>query len=843
MMKKQEMITFKIVPDRTVSNRKTHDFMRAIHDINDALKSRILWKEKKLQQRSRFFWDIVMTKDGVDFYCTIPKSKGSFVKQQLELLWEKAAIQEDEVQLSWDPAENDHKDVDLCEMNMVRHNIFSLKVDRRQETEPLGSLLIGTKELKEDDFARIQIMVDPVGRLNWQDQAEKTHEKFNGGKTPKRLRLSKKDALLAVGDGVCFILDQASEALDTVMDVVDGKASDRDKELRGKLQDDQTRRLMLLDGGLSKETSRKKTAPTFKTWIRIQAGSKDPGRRKSLISTLSNGFADLNGDNELERCELSKKSQVRISQELQTFSPSTQTLLDPDVMIMSCNELGRLVEMPTGSLQDAFEFESIGRREVQIPKELEEGIPWGKVTLKGETKTVHLPTKNWGLLCRPHLGLGKMFTGKSTLGSRMGAAFPAHGFTAIVLDTADGNLIDDARDALPADFPDSHIIDLDFGNLMQLPSSDWNEITSTLKMEGGDWAEVEVNRRQAANRLSSILVDFLDKLSTHETTDRMERYLSAAAKAVLTNPKRGILEVINCLTSEEYREKVLTTFKLTDPIVKGTLQELHDMSPDARSQIVRPIMTRLNALLSSDYIRNSILQEPKTGDDGKPLINVRKWIDGNPETNPKYNGAYFVGIRIPKSQLFEDGIDRLATFWDAKVWLSALSRYDLPIKNGCHGRPFIYVRDEPHQTPSAFNIHKDSCREARKWGMKMLWLAHKLEDFDHMRKTLKDAGVQYSMYSTSKETVRSLTEELHPFTQEELLRIPQQYWAVNSFAQTDQAFLCEMFDVKKVKDRSYIRKQCSEKYGRPLKEVEEEIFARTSDLMSNKKTNKKGSKK
>lgn len=833
MIRKNEMITFKVVPDRTVSNRKTHDFMRAIHDISEGIKSRILWKEKKIQESARFFWDIIMTKGSVDFYCTVPKSKASFVRQQLELLWDKAAIQESVISLEADP---DHQEI--CEMRLKRHNIFSLKVDRRMETEPLGSLLIGTKEMKEGDWARIQILCDPVGRLNWEDQADKHHQTFNSGKVPKRLSLSKKDALLAAADGVCFLLDQAAAGLDTVLDVVDGKASKQDKALQAKMRVDQTQRLMMLDGGLNKETTRKKTAPTFKTWIRIQAASKDEGRRRSLISTLTNGFADLNGDNELERSELSKKAQSRIIKEIQSFDPSMMTLLFPDAMILSCNELGRLVELPTGSLQDQFEFENIGRREVQIPDELREGIPWGVMTLKGIKHTVHLPIKDWGMLCRPHLALGKMYTGKSTLGSRMAGLFAAHGFTSIVVDTADGKLVDDARDSLPLDFPDSHIIDLDYGDLMMLPGSDWSEITSSLDLDGSDWGMVEVNRRMAANRLSSNLVSFLDKLSTNETSDRMERYLSAAAKVVLTSPKRNILDVIMCLTSDEYRSKVLTTFKINDPLVYGVIKELHEMTPDARQQIVRPIMTRLNILMGDDFLRNSIMQQPKLDQDGKPLINVRKWMDGTPATNPKYEGAYFVGIRIPKSMLYEK-IDTLATFWDAKVWMAALSRYDLPIKNGCHGRPFLYVRDEPHQTPSAFQIHNDACREARKWGMKNLWLAHKLEDFDFMKKTLKDAGVQYSMYSTSKETVKALTEELHPFEFEELMRIPQKHWAVNSFVQSDQAILCEMPDVKTVKDRSYIRAHCSKKYGRPLAEVEKEIFDRTAELFAAPVSNKK----
>jgi hypothetical protein len=319
----------------------------------------------------------------------------------------------------------------------------------------------------------------------------------------------------------------------------------------------------------------------------------------------------------------------------------------------------------------------------------------------------------------------------------------------------------------------------------------------------------------------------------------MERYLSAVAKGILTSPNRGIMEVILCLTNDEYRDNVLKNFNINDPIVFGTIQELHEMSQDTRAQTVRFIMSRMNVLLSSDYMRNSILQTPTVGPDGKPLINIRKWIDGNVLTNPKYGGAYFVGIRIPKSILGETGIDRFAAFWDAKIWLAALSRYDVPSVKGCHGKPFVYIRDEPHQTPSSFKIHNDACREARKWGMKNIWMAHKLEDFEFMKKTLKDAGAQFSIFSTSKETVKSLKEELAPFTEEELFKIPEKRVCVSKFAESDEAFLCETIKSPLVKDRSYIRKQCADMYGRPLHEVEKEIFDKTRVLFTQKNLSKK----
>lgn len=838
MIKKQQLITFQIVPDRTVTNRRAQDLMRSVHDFHESMIKRISWKEKKISERSRFFWDIVIDAEDIRFFCTVPVSRSSFIRQQLELTWERASITEEKVELPEAPESS-------CEMSLSRHDIFSLKVDRRVESEPLGSILMASKEIKEKDWARIQIMIEPINRISWQDRSEKHHQTFMKGKVPKRLRVSKRDAVLAAGDAFCYVMDQVSGAIDTVMDVAAGEASARDKELREKLQPvDREKRMILIEGsGLSTPTNKKRSAPTFKTWIRIVAGSEDKGRRSSLIHTLSNSFHDLSGDNELERRDLSAKAQKRISEEVMTFAPSIQTLIDPDAMVLSNMELGRLIELPSAHLQDQYQFNTIKRREMQLPDHLKAGIPWGVLSHKGKEEIIHLPIKNYGLLCRPQVILGKMGTGKSTLGSRLGHLFCEYGFTSILMDTADGSLIDEARDGLPEDFPEDHIIDLDFGDLMQLPASDWSEMTAAMDLTGSDWDRVSVERRKAANRLTAILIHFIDRLATHETTDRMERYLAAVAKVILSSPDRGIMEVIMCLTSENYREKVLQTFKITDPIIYQTIEELHEMTKESRDQIVKSIMSRLNVLLSDDYLRNSILQSPLKGADGKPLINVRRWIDGDPKTNPKYGGSFFIGIRMPKSEMMDQTVDRLATFWDAKIWLAALSRYDLPKKGGCHGKPFVYIRDEPHQTPSSYVIHQDACREARKWGMKNIWLAHKLEDFDFMRKTLKDAGAQFSMFSTSKETIRSLKEELHPFTEEELLQVPEQYWAVNKFAEHDQAFMCKTLPVKKIKDRSHLRSSCSKKYCRPLQDVEKEIHEKTKLLYNSnvsKGKNKKG---
>jgi len=96
---------------------------------------------------------------------------------------------------------------------------------------------------------------------------------------------------------------------------------------------------------------------------------------------------------------------------------------------------------------------------------------------------------------------------------------------------------------------------------------------------------------------------------------------------------------------------------------------------------------------------------------------------------------------------------------------------------------------------------------------------------------MKDAGCQYSVFRTSKETYHDLAEELLPFTLDDLIRIPDRYYAVNKVvlpgAPNTPAFLAKMTPpLARKKDRVYRRKECSKKYGRHIDEVERDIQRR-----------------
>ena len=171
--------------------------------------------------------------------------------------------------------------------------------------------------------------------------------------------------------------------------------------------------------------------------------------------------------------------------------------------------------------------------------------------------------------------------------------------------------------------------------------------------------------------------------------------------------------------------------------------------------------------------------------------------------------------------------DRFSTFIIAKVWLSVLSRYDQPedMRKLC-----VFVMDEPHQFMSGAALWSDMVREARKWRLKLCWLAHNFRDFKSLAKTMKDSGCQYSVYKTSKETYQDLLEELAPFEMQDLLNIPDRHWAVVvPGAESTPAFHMAL-PPERIMDRSHQRADCSKTYGSHIDQVEADILERKKVL-------------
>lgn len=798
------MICLQVIPDRTVRNYNAAIIPKALAEFYIRPIDRIDWARRQLKNMVRLAFRTVISPEKIVFYYVVPDHLQDFFKQKILATWDKVTVKPGEIDLVTSLSTNHTR---AAELTYRRHDIFSLATDR-DSNAPMPSLFTITTDMLPGDAALIDILLEPYSRIEWEYSASRAYEKLQKGWMPRRFELSRSNIAGLVPAAVNMAMTSIQGQL---IEVTGGnkKILSREYDMEAKL---------LNTNGLTEATRQKPYGPAVKAHIRILAQSESPERRGVMLQALAGAFKDISGDNELVRRE------VVGSRNVETVIKSIASCSAPPwkpANILSCHEAGKFIQLPTAGLQDEFpQIESIGQREVLLPAELfAGGIAIGKVTRGGVTKMAYIPTRDHNILCLPHISLGGMGTGKTVQDAVVALGFLLNGFSAVAIDVADGKLIDIIRDGLPADFPEDHIIDLDFGNLEYPIPLNWSEIARGLATNSKS-----MDARKAGNRLTAQLIHFINQLSDdQEASVRMESYLSAAGKAVLSGPENGLLEVILCLTSPEYRRGLLAK-GVPNMQAADTLRSLNAASDNMQRSIVDPILSRLNLVLGNEAMANCLLQQ------GNPEIDFRKWLDGDrvEDGQSVKHIPYFIGLRVPKDELLDIATDRLVAFLIAKAWLSVLSRYDTPEEAR---RPCVMVMDEPHQFMSSKDLWGDMVREARKWRLKLYWSAHNFRDFKGLTKTMKDAGCQYSVFRSSKETYSDLLEELHPFEMEDLLRIPDRYYAVNKLvlpgAANTPAFLAAMVSPpQRIKDRGQRRVECSKLFGRHVDDVEVDIYRR-----------------
>ena len=804
-------VTLQIIPNRGVTNNDIETLLRAIWGLYRPPLRRLERIDGSLVYALEgATWEVLYSGNSIRFALTVPHRWKSHFAEKIAATWPQATIEA----ISRPMAEK----FEVVEMKFKNHYFMSLNASKR-ESSLLNALIPVVRDLSKDDKAIVQFVIVPEND-GWRTDAMQAKNEFSRGHVRHRLEFDARTGARLFGEMIDGVFSLVSETIGELIDAHPAKDNTKVGKIMGLDPESQG---IVLDGGLSSFTHQKSTFKGYDVTIRIAVLSTDKHRTRIILKSVTTALQLLNGDNELvvDRPRDQRKA-VR-----QLVNCESSTKLNKD--IFSLQELLRLVVLPSATLlADYPEIEQLNRRDVTISNTIFDcvGYDLGEVTDRGVTKTARVQVSNFDVLCLPHCALGKMGSGKSQQGANTALGFLENGFSAFVIDVADGKLINTIRDSIPAGFPEDHIIDLDFGNTSwPLPLS-WSEVACKLGNGNNDSME----SRKAANRLSAQLVNFISQLSTYDTSDRMQRYLSAAGKVELIDPRASILEVILLLASDVYRKGKLGAIK--NPRLFDTIKGLHDLQPSARGQITQPILDRLDILLQNEAMGNCILQRQKVDDNGNPLINFRKWLDGDE------GGPYFVGIRVPKDELLDVATDRIVTFLIAKVWLAILSRYD---QEESLRKPCVFIMDEPHQFMSAKPLWDDMIREARKWRLKMMFLAHNFRDFGTLSKTFKDAGMQYSIYSTSKETYLDLAEELAPFSLEDLLATPSRFYAVNKIVVPDEgvqipAFLAKMMKPPSlVMDRSYLREKCSSFYGQSVSVVEQDIYEREQVLYQGKR--------
>lgn len=838
-----DYIIYQLKPDTSVRNQRTEDITKIVAGLFKIPNQRIKIKPFKffkkghsfitVQRQDQISFKAVFTQGSITFYLVIPKDKKNEIIRKCEAIWPHATI----LPVTTDvlPTFELTKTM-AASMYYRKHDIFSMICDNRDNL-PLPSLLTSIRDLEvETDKAVLDVLFIPTNRRDWQRKAEGALTKLEKGTIPTRTGQQLPEKLFEIVNSIMNSIRYGLLDL-TAM-------SNEDKKAIQQMKAEETRwseGRKLYDEMLP-ESKKKVGEDVLNTWVRVAAQSNDPLKAQRIVRTMVNAWKDIAGDNEFDRQDIPRRYVLKFLAQITHNQPTPGKRL---CNVLSVKEASKLIQLPGYELQQQFpEIQAIRVKEVTIPNELfvDKGIRIGYVTEKGSTKLVRIPvTPNssistsaiYDALCTHSFGQGKQGTGKTEgFGSTWCHDMVVNGFTAIIIDTADGQMIRDFEDSLPEDFPEQKIIHLNCDNKSYPVSLNWSDVLGReFKCTKGDQ---ELQAVEIQERITARFIEFINGEATTEFSDLMRQFLVSATKAATTRKNWSFQDIDLVLVSPSFREELLNSAKIQNmPEVAEDLKRLQVMAEKgSASNTVDGIISRIRMLSNNKLLANMFYQPAKLNSRGKPILDFRKYMDNKPTGDPAFDKYGYVVTIQASYDAWQENQPLILGFFEDKINFNVFSRIELEQKDRV---PVIKWIDEPHKViNSVAKYYKGSNVEFRKYRCKNLFTGHSIEQMGDAANSLLDGGAQITSYKTERlSELERFAHLFDPYTDAKELYagLPDKWVAVNKVRLPSgancPAFIARMMPPpKKVKDRSSRREDCSKQFGRPWKEVTKEILDR-----------------
>lgn len=826
----QPYAVYKITPTSSVRNNQANILAKVVAGFyRKPAERRSFFKGPLLTYKSpyRVNFRIILKPNDISFYLLLPKEKAAEFLRKAEAIYDRGiTIAEVEGLPKLDPEKT------FCtELSYRRHAIFSLDTDR-SNNYPLPSLLTAVRTLEGDDVAVFDTMLEPTDPIAWYKEAREAHSLLEKGYVPNSSITNK------VLRSIHQLFTKARyELLDLTR-----FTKEQQRRLRQQRREEATfLEARKIRDEMSNPTKRKQGEDVLKAWLRVAVQSEDQGRAKDAAYTIANAWKDISGDNELERHDVPKKWTEKYLDAIETRK-GFSIRLQPNKL--SVDEAGKMLQLPGDSLLKEFpQIAAQKTKEVSTPDELHlEGVKTvrlGYVTERGEKRLAQLPLEPFKLgdktipqkavydaLCTATFGQGQQGSGKSEgFGTVWAYDMVMAGFTSILIDTADGQVLRNFVDSLPEDYPDEKIHVLNFDNKAYPIPLDWSDIYGRSLGDDDELAALEVSER-----ITSRFIDFINSLSnTGEFTDRMAQYVSSCMRAISTRPGWSFLDLELALTSPAYREELLAREELQqEPDILRDLEDLQEKAAAGKQgQIVDHILNRLKVLSSTTFMANLFMQQPKLDEKGLPILDLRKLMDNE-------EGGYGHTIVIQASGIWEHNQATILGFMEDRINFNAFGRIDIPQDER---KPVLKWIDEPHKVIKRLEDRlAGTAVEFRKYRVKNLFTGHSIDQMGKAASSLLQGGAQITSYKTkSIQDLERFAQDFAPYdnVKELYAALPEKHTAINSVrlpsGNTCPAFIADMVaPPKKVKDRGYVWHESAKKYGRPWKEVKTAIQEKRS---------------
>lgn len=697
-IKRQEYVTFKLIPTKSSRNNTT---IGIAHLINSMYRStnKLIYKENKkliIETRLKASYYIHISKENISFYFIIPKIFQNQFKSKFSDTWKNVDIKiVDAIPVN----------INSCSKYQLYYKFddaLSLETDRRNN-DLLSANLSTLEILQENEFIGVLYNFIPVSEKESNYFKKKSSETIQRYKNGENLKKSKN------------LLDYSKITLKFLIDLINAL-------LNCLLNVGQNNQLILypFEKETSSSTQRKLQKEILKNQTLILAHSEEKSRENQLCQSIYNSFSKIDGDNELIYAKIKKDININryIINNVKINSTSTE-------------ECSNFISLPGAELID--QYKNITHKETKenpVPKELTKGIISLGINKCKETYQEAFLSDDINLQSLPLAILGASRSGKSTYSVNMSKNIIDNNEGLIVIDfIKNTELADDIKALTPKD----RLIDIDLSNPDMIQSLCYNEFKITSDMTAYEISSI--SRKQTNNLLKIVnIINGDDK----ELSPKMRKYLGAAARIAFCFPNSCMKDVLNILQFHDIRYKYINELgeelqnKLRDSIL--SLNELDEVNK--KGEVTGTKEIKIEGILDRiDLMRENII--------------IDEMLSKTPENNIDFVKAMeehkVILIRMRDKDFDDDiSIDILTSFFLQKIWTA------LKIRGTMHNLPdrVTVLIDEIFQTPCAQKILAKNFVQSAKFGLKYVLTLHYLQQLSQdAQRAMRNANASYMLIS------------------------------------------------------------------------------------------------
>jgi len=609
-------------------------------------------------------FEIAATKDGISFYCTVPKHIRGFVESQIYAQYPDAQITES----------GDFADSSVPSFSRSGHFIlskdlmFPIKTFRDFEVDPLAAITSALSDVADKEEVWLQFLVRPIPD-GWQEAGYDYIKIITEG--TKAVTLSLKE----------IIKDAFSEILSIVFVEVPKRVVANEppplpvpKPLSGapKLSSDKELELEAIGNKLSKMG--------FEVEIKIAAFAQDRDRLENIIRGVTASFRQFSTSslNSLKSADWGDDL-MKIKDDFKK-----RTLHTDKIALLNTEELASIFHLPSSKVDTpniSWTLASRGEPPLNLPTE--NCTYFGVTTFRD--KKVKFGIRNDNADRDRHMYLvGKTGTGKSTIFKNMIIQDMRKGFGVGVIDPH-GELVD---------FVLNNVSDDRVEDVVLFDPSDYQYPVSLNMLECADPSQ--------KNLMASGLLAAFSKQFGYSWGPRLEYLLNNAILTMLDVPGTTMLGITRLFADKNYQNYIV--HKVKDPIIKEYWnKEFRDMKGNQSliTESLSPIQNKVGRFLSASTMRNILGQRNST-------INLQDIM----------NNKKILLVNLSKGKIGEDNAYLLGSLLVSRLFFEVVQRVNMPEEER---QPFYLYIDEFQNFAS--DSFADILSEARKYRF-VLHLTH-----------------------------------------------------------------------------------------------------------------------